>query len=115
MTGDEIDAGIGTAPAVFIEVAAAAEPRSEFRDDPAVAFPEPPHGVAIFSVPFRPADGKIADLVAALAEVPGFGDQFDLGQDRILMDDIEKRAEFIDLVQFPRQRAGEVEPETIDV
>ena len=91
VAGDEIDAGVRPAAAPFIEIAGAAEARGEFGDHAAVALPEPADRVAVAAVPFRPQRREIADLIAALAQVPGLGDQLDLRDDRVLVDDVEKR------------------------
>jgi hypothetical protein len=48
-------------------------------------------GVAILAVPLAPWHRKVADLIAPLAEVPGFRDKLDLTQHRVLQDDVEKR------------------------
>ena len=52
--------------------------------------------VAIPAVPLRPADGEVADLIAAFAQVPWLGDELDLRDDRVLVNDVEERAESID-------------------
>ena len=54
-------------------------------------------------------------MVAAFANIPRFGDQLDIGQHRILMDNVEERRQPVDGVQFPRQRRGQVEAEAIDM
>ena len=58
---------------------------------------------------------EIAHLVAALAQVPRLGDQLDLRDHRILVDDVEKRAQLVDFVQLAGQRAGQIEAEAVDV
>ena len=113
--GDEIDAGVGLAAAVLVEVAGAGKAPGEIADQAAVALPVGAHGVAVAVVPLGPAGGKIADLVAALAQVPGFGDQLDLGQHRVLQQDVEEGAEPVDLMQFARQGRGQIEAEAVDV
>ena len=54
-------------------------------------------------------------MVSAFTQIPGFGNQFDLGQYRVLVNDIEERAQSIHIVQLTGQSGGEVKPETIDV
>ena len=80
-----------------------------------LAAPEVAHGVAVLAVPFRPQRREAADLVAALADVPGLGDQLDLADDRVLVDQVEERREPVDLVELAGQRGGQVEPEAVDV
>src|SRR5262249_28120285 len=82
---------------------------------PAVAGPERAHGVAVARVPFRPADGKIADLIAAFSRVPRLGDELDLAQAAGLMNQREKGGELIDLVQLPGQGRSHVEAEPVHV
>jgi hypothetical protein len=54
-------------------------------------------------------------LVPPLAQIPGLSDQFDLGEHRVLVNDIEKRAEFVHLVELPGQGAGQIETKPVDV
>jgi hypothetical protein len=58
---------------------------------------------------------EVADLVAALADVPRLGDELHLGDDRVLVDQVEERRQPVDLVELAGQRRGEVEPEAVDV
>ena len=113
--GDEVDARVGPPAARLVEVARAGEAIAELRELPAVAPPEAADGVAVLAVPLRPAHREVADLVAAFAEVPGLGDQLDLGDDRVLVDDVEERRQAVDVVELARQRGGEVEAEAVDV
>src|SRR6185312_171424 len=76
--GDVIDARVGLAAVVLIEVAASREPVAQLADLPFVALPKPPHIVAILTVPFSPEHREVADLVATLADIPRFGDELDL-------------------------------------
>ena len=109
----EINARMGTAAAAFVEVAAPRQAVRRLGDLSSVAFPISPDRVAIFAVPFGPAGRKVPDLVAAFPQVPWFSDEFYLREHRILMNDVEKCAEAIYVVQFPRQCGGEIEPEAI--
>ena len=59
--------------------------------------------------------GKLPDLVSAGPDVPRLGDQLHLGEDRVLVDDVEERRESIDLVELARERGREVEAEAVDV
>ncbi len=54
-----------------------------------------------------------ADLVATFPDVPRFGDQLDLRDDRILLDQIEKGGEPVHIMELPGQRRGQVEPEPV--
>ena len=115
VASDEVDAGVRPAAAPFIQIARPAEARGEFRNHATVPLPEPADRVAVAAIPFRPQRGEIADLIASLAEVPGFGDQLDLRDDRVLMDDVEKRSQLVDFVQLAGQGAGQIEPQPVDV
>ena len=113
--GDEVDRGDGSAVVGLVEVGGAGEAGGELAEAGWLAAPEVAHGVAVLAVPFRPQGGEAADLVAALADVPGLGDQLDLGDDRVLVDQVEERREPVDLVELPGQGGGQVEPEPVDV
>ncbi len=54
-------------------------------------------------------------MIAAFAEIPGLRDQLDLRQHRVLMNDVEERAEPVDVVQLARERSREIEAEAVDV
>ena len=71
--------------------------------------------VAVLAVPLRPQGGEVADLVAALADVPRLGDELHLADDRVLLDQVEERGEPVDLVELPGQGGGQVEAEPVDV
>src|SRR5207245_10807860 len=75
VTSDEVDAGVRPPSALFIQVAAAAQSRREFRYRAAVALPKAADVVAVFAVPLRPQNGEVAHLVAALADIPRLRDQ----------------------------------------
>src|ERR1700723_408759 len=115
MRRDEIDAGIGTPPAMCIEIARTRDAISEISHNSSVALPIRAHGIAVAIVPLRPTYGEIPDLIAAFSQVPGFRNQFYLREYRVLMDDVEKSAQSIDFMKFAGQRRGEIEPEAIHV
>ena len=77
--------------------------------------PEIPHGIAILPIPLRPEQGEVAHLVASFPQIPGFGNQFDGGQHRILVNDIEEGGQAIHLVEFPGQGRGQVEAKAVHV
>ncbi len=80
-----------------------------------VALPELAHGVPILAVPFHPSQWEITDLIATLTQVPGFGDELGGRQGRVLINGVEKSAEFVDVLKFTRQRGGQVKPKAVDV
>jgi hypothetical protein len=73
--GHEVHAGRGLAAVVLVEVRAAGEAGRELAERLWLAAPVVTHGVAVLAVPLRPQRGEVADLVAALADVPRLGDQ----------------------------------------
>ncbi len=74
-----------------------------------IAFPEPADSIPVFPIPFRPADREFTDLIAAFADIPGFRNQLDCGDNGILVDDIEEGRQPVDIMQFPGQGGGQVE------
>ncbi len=112
---DEVDAGVRPAAAPFVQVARTAKPRGKLRHHAAVPLPETANAIAILAVPFRPQRRKVADLVAAGPQVPRLGDQLDLRDDRILVNDVEKRAQLVHFVQLAGQRARQIEAKPVDV
>ena len=115
VTGDEIDAGPRFAPVLFEQVGGAQQAPSEIRQDPLVSPPEAPDRIPKVIVPLRPAHREISQLIAARPNVPGFGNQLDPGQHRILLDGIEKAAVGIEAVTFPSKGYRQVETKTIHV
>ena len=99
----------GAPPVVLVEIARTRQAVTHLADGVLVPDPEPPDGVAIAPVPLRPAHGEIADLIAALPEIPGLGDELHVRQHGVLMDDVEERAQFVDAAVLARERRGEIE------
>ena len=112
--GDEVDRGGRVAAVGLVEIARAREARGE-RGHARLAAPDVAHRVAVEAVPLRPEHREVADLIAARAEIPGLGDQLDLREHRVLVDDVEERREPVDVVELARQRRGEIEAEAVDV
>ena len=54
VAGDEIQARIGAASIVAVEVAAARETRGQFPDIAAIALPEAANAIAVFAIPLAP-------------------------------------------------------------
>ena len=103
MGGDEIDARPRPPAAISEDVGGAGHARGEIGDEPSVALPKAPDGVAILPVPLGPAGRKIAELIAVRAEIPRFGNQFEPGHDRVLSDRIEERAALAIIAVFARR------------
>jgi hypothetical protein len=74
----------------LIQVGAAGETVRELAERLVFAAPVVADGIAVFAVPFAPPHRKIANLIAAAAEVPRLGDQLHALQRWILMHDVKK-------------------------
>ena len=109
-----IDA-VGPAGVGLVEVGAAREAVAELGERRRLAAPEVADRVAVAAVPLRPQRREVADLVAALADVPRLGDQLDLRHDGILLDEVEERRQPVDGEQLAGKRRGEIEAEAVDV
>src|ERR1700693_1226014 len=88
--GDEVHAREGPPRVVLIQGGAARETRCKLSHGGRLAAPVVTHGVSVATVPFRPQGREVADLVAALADVPRFGDQLDPAYHGVLLDDVEE-------------------------
>src|SRR4029077_13464848 len=73
MAGHEIDAVVSGTPVIAVKVCRTRETPSQIRQLTGVALAEATHGVAKFSIPFGPVNGKISDLVGP--DVPRLRDQ----------------------------------------
>src|SRR5690606_33334844 len=114
VAGDEVDGSHGAAPVGLVEVGGAGDAGGELRQY-GVAPPEVADSVAVFPVPLGPQGREVTDLVAAGAHVPRFGNELDLGDDRVLLDNVEECAEPVHVVELPGEGGGEVKAETVDV
>ena len=61
------------------------------------------------------SDREVADLVPARPDVPRLGDQLRLGEDRILVDDVEERRQTVDVVELACECRRQVEPKAVDM
>ena len=86
-----------------------------FADQAAFAAPVSPHGAAVAVIPFRPLRGKRADLIAAEPQIPGLGNKFDRGENRVLPDRREEPAVAVKSVRPAAESGGEIESEAVDV
>src|SRR5437868_14815917 len=92
MDGDVIDTGARRAATMIEQVGRAGHAARYFADQAAFAAPVSPHGAAVAVIPFRPLRGKRADLIAAEPQIPGLGNKFDRGENRVLPDRREEPA-----------------------
>src|SRR6202042_50969 len=106
--GDEVDARVGAAPAATVQVGAAGQPVGEVGEGLVGAAPVVADAVPVAAVPLRPQGREVAHLVAALAEVPGLGDQLDLADHRVHLDQVEEGRQPVDIVELAGQGGGQV-------
>jgi hypothetical protein len=115
MGGDEVDRG-EWAPAVLpVQVTGARQPGGELGQRGGLPAPEIADPVSVLAVPFGPQRREVPDLVAALTHVPRLGDQLDLGNDRILLNQVEERRQPVHLLQLASEHGRQVEPEAVHV
>src|SRR5262249_38153608 len=74
-----------------------------------------PDRFAVLSVPLGPAHREVAELIAAGTDVPGFGDQLDAGERRILVEKVKERGTAIVIVALATQGGSEIEAKAVDV
>ena len=72
MGDDEVDAGIGAPVIVFIQIGAPRQSIGHFANSAFVTFPKTANGVAIFTIPLRPGNGKIPNLITSFTDIPRF-------------------------------------------
>jgi hypothetical protein len=114
--GDDVDGRRRPAPAAAEEVPRPGRTGRGLRERAVDAAPEVAHGVAEAPVPLRPQRGEPAEVVAVgLTDVPGLGDELDLGEHRVLVDKIEERRRRGEPAGLPPEGGGEVEAEAVDV
>jgi len=116
VVGDhEVDRGDRASGRMRIEIAGSGEARSELAQRGSLTAPEVAHGVAELAVPLGPQRREVADLVSAVAEVPGLGDELDLRDHRVLLDDVEEGRKPVHLMELAGQGCRQVEAEPVDV
>jgi hypothetical protein len=113
--GDVVDARARAAAGTVEQVGGAGHATGEIADQVAVRQPIAPHRVAKMVVPLRPAGGKRAHLIAAGSNVPRLRDQLGPGQNGILPNGGEEGGAAIEPVRSATERAGEIEPEAVDM
>ena len=91
VAGDEVDAGLGFALLVAVDVGAADQPLADIASQAGIAFEEVAHVIAEATVPFLPVVTDEAAHLIEAGRIPGFGDQLGSGQHRIGVDVPEDR------------------------
>ena len=115
MHGDMVDAAARTATVVIEQVGRAGHSAADLADQTSLTGPITPQRLTVAIVPFGPSGRKRADLIAARADVPRFGDQLRFGEHRILPDRGEERRTAIKAVRTARKRGRKIEAEAVDV
>ena len=105
----------GRAPAGLVMVGRTRQAQREFAARAVAAQPEGPDGVAEAVVPFEPAFGEAAQLVAARPQVPGLGDELHALQRRVLQHGLEEGAIAVETEVATAQHGRQVEAEAVDV
>src|SRR5690606_3477624 len=71
--------------------------------------------IPVFAIPFSPTHGETTHLIAPLTDIPRFGNQFYVRENRILIYDVEKCTQFIYLMKFTCKGRRQVESKSIHV
>ena len=82
---------------------------------PSVPSPEVAHGVPVLAVPLAPPGGKLTEVIATPADVPGLRDQLHLRQGRVLTDRLEERGLGVEVAARAPEAGREVESESVHV
>jgi hypothetical protein len=90
----------GRRPSSWYRSALPGETVRELAERLVFAAPVVADGIAVLAVPFAPPHGEVANLIAAAAEIPRLGDQLHALQRRILMHDVEKSRQTIDVIEL---------------
>src|SRR5437773_2169588 len=88
--GHKVDARVRAPPTSIIEIAAAGETISQLGHLSSVPLPVAPDGISVLSVPLSPTGRKVADLVSSFPQIPRLSYEFDLLEDRVLLNRIEE-------------------------
>ncbi len=113
--GDEVHGCDRSAAVDLIQIGTAHEAAGEFRQGGRLRTPKVAHAIAIAAIPFGPAGWEAAHLISAGTQIPWFGDQFDAGDDWILLDDVEECRQFVDFLELTCQCGRKIESESVDV
>ena len=87
--------------------------RRQLADADVVAAPEAPDAIAETIVPLRERPRKLAELIAARADVPGFRDEFQFAQYRVLQQRREKRRLSVKTFGSARERCRQIETKSV--
>src|SRR5690606_6247874 len=96
MRSNEVHTGSRTPAAPFIQITGTTQPRCKLRDESPIPFPEMANTIPIFSIPFRPENREVANLIASLCDIPRFRNELHLRQHGILVNNVEEGTQLID-------------------
>ena len=114
MRGNEIDAGRRTAAAVVENIGRPGQTFGKCTQITAFPRPKRAHIIAETAVPFGKRLREIAQVIAALANVPCFDNQLQTSQYRVLIQDLEKTAIRLE-IGFASQYGSQVETEAVNM
>src|SRR5207244_964638 len=100
---------------VLVQISTTGKALRKFRKHAVIAAPVIAHTIAVFTVPFAPSMRELAYLVTTFANIPWLSYQFNLRYNRVLVNDIKKGTQPVNLMQFSRKCRSQVETETIHV
>src|SRR4051812_50220441 len=93
MRGHEVDRRVRVGAVFWVAVAGAGDARGELGQRLRLAAPVVADRVAVLAVPLRPQRREVADLVAALPDVPRLGGQLYPAPHPVLLGEIEESRE----------------------
>src|SRR5262249_57087205 len=77
--------------------------------------PEVSNGIPVAPIPLAPEGREVAHLITSRPDVPRFGDELDLADHRILLNEVEEGRKTVHVVELPSKRRCQIESESIDV
>ena len=112
--GDQINRRRRRSTVTLKNVAGCGKTLSEVAQRDVLLQPESTRGIAEMVVPLGEQRRKVTHLVAARADIPGFRDQLDLRQTRVVTDGLKQRRILTKRRRPPHHR-GEVETKAVNV
>src|SRR4030095_12227953 len=99
----EIETRTGSPAIRSVKIATAGEPRGKLTYGSTVAFPKAPDAVPIFAIPFRPEHHEVTHLITLWSNVPRLRDELQFGKNRVLLNDVEERAQAVNVPALTRK------------
>ena len=112
--GNEVDAGRRSTAAVVENIGRPGQAFGKCTQITAFPRPKRAHIIAETAVPFGKRLREIAQVITALADVPCFDNQLQTGQNRVLIQNLEKTAIRLE-IGFASQYGSQVETETVNM